>query len=205
MEHSPLHAQHTLHVPLRSNSAPTTTAQPQAPRCAGRAPQTPHGGGRSTPAARPKAAPSPGIAAAPQGGGTEGIDSTCSNRQHRSLPETPANAALAPCERPRRAGGAAAAAGSTPGPAARSSMSAAWQHNREQVTSAPAVALLQEASTQASDAAAPPETHALDINPQRRDPGVERGKGRGVQGPHRHPRRHRGAMSECRWSTNTHV
>lgn len=33
----------------------------------------------------------------------------------------------------------------------------AWQHNREQVTSAPAVALLQEASTQASDAALPGE------------------------------------------------
>lgn len=107
--------------------------------------------------------PSPGITATPQGEAQRVVErgsiQTCSNRHHRSLPETPANATLAPGERPRRAGGAAAAAGSTPGPAARSSMSAAWQHNREQVTSAPAVALLQEASTQASDAAAPPETH----------------------------------------------
>lgn len=70
--------------------------------------------------------------------------------------KTPANAALAQGERLGRAG-AAAAAGSTPGPAARSGMSAAWQHNREQVTSAPAVALLQEASVQASDAALPQE------------------------------------------------
>lgn len=87
----------------------------------------------------------------------------CGNRHHHTLPEHP-NTQTPKHLLPPSWHGASARGGhgkNSGGESARARSKkrhvCAWQHNTEQVTSAPAVALLQEASTQASDAALPGE------------------------------------------------
>lgn len=159
-------AWHTLHGPPRSNCAAqlgTTgaTCLQLGWLCHG-APQTP--GNSSANARRGAGHPSAKQGGHPRGHGRseEQLNGprphgACGNRHRRTLPKH-----LLP---PRwhgasaRSGHGSGGGGGGEHARARSKKRhvCAWQHNREQVTSAPAVALLQEASTQASDAALPGE------------------------------------------------